>query len=195
MLKTNQVATIIFFTLIFYSCKGQLTANDSCTMNFKTARDLAYSNPTRQSALDSALYLANESMQCDSIRKAVVDFKITLLVSMKKYGEGISFIDSLKDSDFTYGYKKKFMAKGLQALAYNDKKDTINRNLVYREMANDIEQYINKQNVSSKEFNEAYTNLFAIKENYLDAVQINEEVEVLKNRYTDKQSFFDFFKK
>jgi hypothetical protein len=195
MFKTNQLVTIIFSTLIFYSCKGQLTANNACKMKFKIARDLAYSNPTRKSALDSALYLANECMQCDSIRKAVVDFKITLLVSMKKYGEGISFIDSLKDSDFTYGYKKKFMAKGLQALEYDAKKDTINRNLVYREIANDIEQYINKQNVSSKEFNEVYTDLFAIKENYLDANQINEEVEGLKNRYPDKQSFFDFFKK
>ncbi len=195
MLKTNQAATIIFFTLIFYSCKGQLTANDSCTMNFKTARNLAYSNPTRQSALDSALYLANESMHCDSIRKAVVDFKITLLVSMKNYGEGIRFIDSLKDSDFTYGYKKKFMAKGLQALRYNDEKDNINRDLIYREIVKEIEQYISKQNVSSKEFNEAYTDLFSIKENYLEANQINKEVEALKNKYPDKQSFFDFFKK
>jgi hypothetical protein len=195
MFKTNQVTVIILSSLIFNSCRGQMTANDACATKFKKARDLVYSNATRQSALDSALYLANECMQCGSIKQAVVDFKITLLVSMKRYREGISFIDSLKNSDFTYGYKKKFMAKGLQALEYDVNKDTINRNLVYKEMANDIEQYINEHKVSSKEFDEAYTDLFAIKENYLDANQINEQIDLLKNKYPDKQSFFDFFKK
>jgi len=152
-------------------------------------------NPTRQSALDSALSLTNECMQCDSIRKAVVDFKITLLISMKKYAEGISFIDSLKENDFTFGYKKGMMSKGLQALYYGSKNDTIKRNLMYKEIANDIEQYIKKKNLNNTEFKEIYTDLFAVKENYLNASQINKELEDLKNLYPEKKTFFDFFKK
>lgn len=196
MLKIYQATAFLFFTLFFTSCKGQLKADDACMKKFKVARELAYANSTRQSALDSALDLVNESVQCDSIRKAVVDFKITLLVSMKKYAEGISFIDSLNEKDFTFGYKQKFLSKGLQALEFNSKNDTIKQNLIYKEIANDIEQYIsNKHDIGSKEFTEVYTDLFATKEKYLDASQINKDAEALKSKYPDKKSFFDFLKK
>lgn len=195
MYKTNQIIFFVLFIFLFCSCNGQLNTNDICKKKFKEARDLAYANSTRQSALDSALSLTNECMQCDSIRKAVVDFKITLLVSMKKYTDGISFIDSLKESDFTFGYKKNLMSKSLQALDYGSKNDTIKQNLVYKEITNDIEQYITKQKISNKEFKEIYTDLFAVKENYLDANQINKEVEDLKKLYPEKETFFDFFKK
>jgi hypothetical protein len=195
ILKIHRIISSVFFILLFYSCKGQLKANDSCTETFKTARALAYANSTSQSTLDSALNLINECMECDSIKKAVVDFKITLLVSMKKYSEGIKFIDSLKEEDFTFGYKKKFMSKGLQALEFNSVNDTAKRNFVYREMADDIEEYIEKKSLTDKEFKEIYTDLFAIKEHYLDAAHVNNEVEILKNKYPGKQSFFDFFKK
>lgn len=195
MHNTNQIIFSTFFILLFFSCKGQLNKNDLCKKKFKEARDLAYTNSTRQSALDSALSLTNECMQCDSIRKAVVDFKITLLISMKKYAEGISFIDSLKGNDFRFEYKKNLMTKNLKALNYGFKNDTIKKNLVYKEIANDIEHYINKQNISNAEFKEIYTDLFAVKENYLDANQINKEVEDLKKLYPEKKDFFDFFKK
>lgn len=195
MLKISQIVFSVFFGLIFCSCNGQLNTNVVCKKKFKEARDLAYKNPTRQSALDSALVLTNECLQCDSIRKSVVDFKITLLITMKKYTEGISFIDSLSDNDFTFGYQKKMMSKSLKALTYDSKSDTANRNLVYTEMANDLEQYINGRQLSDKEFKEVYTYLYAIKGNYLDANQINKEVENLKKLYPDKEGFFDFFKK
>lgn len=194
MFRVNQLAIFICYTLSFCSCKGKSSESD-CTRRLNTARELAYSHPLRQSALDSALNLANECMQCNEFRKAAVDLKITLLVSMEKYSDGIGFINSLNESDFAFRYKKKFMAKALQALEYNSKKDTTKRDLVYKEMANDIEQYIKSENINDKEFVEVYTDLFSIKEKYLDAVQINMEVEILKNRYPDKQSFFDFFKK
>lgn len=195
MYKINQIVFSVFFILLFCSCNGQLNTNNVCEKKFKEARDLAYTNPARQSALDSALSLTNDCMQCDSIRKAVVDFKITLLISMKKYAEGISFIDSLKGNDFAFGYKKNLMSKNLKALDYGSKNDTIKQNLVYKEIANDIEQYIKKQNISNAEFKEIYTDLFAVKENYLDANQINKDVEDLKKLYPDKEAFFDFFKK
>ncbi len=196
MLRINQVVAFIFFILLFTSCKGQFKANDICVKKFKAARELAYTNSTNQTALDSAMYLINECMQCDSIRKAVVDFKITLLVSMKKYAEGISFIDSLSEKDFAFGYKQKFMSTGLQALEFISKNDTNSQNLIYRKIANDIEQYIsNKQDIGSKEFMEVYTDLYTVKEKYLDVSQINKEVEVLKSKYPGKKSFFDFLKK
>ena len=195
MLKINQTVTFLFFVLIFTSCKGQLKADETCVNKFKTARELAYKNSTRLSALDSAITLANECMQCDSIRKAVVEFKITLLIIMKKYAEGIVFVDSLNEKDFTFGYKQKFISKGLQALEFKSKNNAIKENLIYREIVNDIEHdIISKKNIGSKEFMEVYTDLFTAKEKFLDANQINKDVELLKSKYPDKKSFFDFFK-
>lgn len=193
MFKITQIIFFHFFILLFCSCSGQL--NTTCIEKFKEARDLAYKNPTRQSALDSALSLTNECMQCDSIRKAVVDFKITLLITMKKYSEGILFIDSLNDNDFTFGYQKKMMSKSLKALTYDSKGDTVNRNLIYVEMANDLEKYINEKQLNDKEFKEIYIYLYAIKEKFLDAEQINTEVAALEKKYPDKTTFFEFLRK
>ena len=164
--------------------------------NFKAAREIAYSNSTNKLALDSALYLANESMMCDSIRKAVVDFKITLYVAMQKYAEGISFIDSLSGIDFPFEYKRSFMRKGLQALEFDAKNDTVKRNVIYQEIVNDIEKYIDSKNdMNNKEFTEIYTDLFATKEKYLDASQVNREAEMLKSRYPNRKAFFELLKK
>lgn len=198
MFKTCQIVFLIFFVLVFCSCNGQLDTNAICIQKFKEARDLVYTKNTNaipESALDSALKLANECLKCDSIKKAVVDFKITLLTFMKKYSEGISFINSLKENDFSFNYKKKLMSDNLQALSYASKNDTIHRNLIYEEMVDYLEQYMKKHNIKGKEFEEIYLDLYAVKSNFLDASQINQEIEVLKKQYPDKQDFFDYLKK
>ncbi len=197
MFKICQIVFLTFFVLIFCSCNGQLNTNDICKQKFKEARDLVYNNPNaiRESALDSALNLANECLKCDSIKKAVVDFKITLLTFMKRYSEGIRFIDSLKENDFSFNYKKKLMSDNLQALSDASKNDTIHRNLIYEEIVDYLEQYIKKQNVKGKEFEEIYLDLYAVKNNFLDANQINQEIDSLKKQYPNKQDFFDYLKK
>lgn len=189
----NQIIFSASFSLLLFSCNGQLNTNLTCSNKFKKARDLAYLDLGRQSALDSAMVLANECLQCENIRKAVVDFKITLLVHMKKFEEGISFINSLGESDFTFGYKKNLVSKSLLALDYGTKNNSTKQHLIYKEVANDMEQYILKHTMSDIEFKEIYTDLFGVKENYLDASKINTEVEKLKKMYPDKQTFFDFF--
>lgn len=195
-LKTIEIIFFVFFILLFCSCNGQSNANFVCKKKFKEARDLVftYPNPLRQSALDSALDLTNECLQCDSIRKAVVDFKITLLIEMKKYPEGIRFIDSLSESDFTYGFKKNLMSNTLRALNYISRNDTTQRDIVYKEMVNDLEKYLKMRNPSDKEFKEIYISIFAVKGNYLITSQTNNELDSLQKVYPDKQAFFNFLK-
>lgn len=184
---------------MFCSCKSQPNTDATiCNEKFKEARDLVYTypaSPASQSALDSALVLTNECLQCDSIRKAVVEFKITLLVALKKYSEGMSFVDSLKENDFTFNFKKKMNYKNFEALAYSSKNDTVQQKKVYREIANDLEQYIKERSINDKEFDEIYNYLFTAKENYLSVDQINKEVDSLQKVYPEKESFFEFFRK
>lgn len=195
MLKINHIIAFIFLLLLFTSCKAQINADTICLEKFKVARELAYSNPLRSSALDSAMELANECIKYDSIRKAVIDFKITLYVSMNKYAEGVLFIDSLSEKDFTFHYKRNFMSMGLQALEHRYNNDSIKESQIYREIVNDIEHYIDsKKDIDAKEFIEVYTDLFTAKEKFLNASQINIEIDALKSKYPEKKSFFDFFK-
>ena len=194
-IKFRPVVSVIFLIILINSCNGQLKISDTCVQKFTIAKELAFSNPTNQRALDSALEYTNECLQCPNIRIEVVEFKVRLLVSMKKYAEGVRFIDSLSSSDFKYGYKQNYWAKGLRAIQYDSENDIVSRNLVYKDITNDIEHYIHVHTIDSSEFNEIYVDLFAIKENYLDDNKINEDVELLKAKYPDRQQFFDFFKK
>jgi hypothetical protein len=195
MFKINQITIIAFFISIFSSCNGQYNYNiNNCNKDFEEARRLSYSNSTPK--LDSALRLANACLKCDSIRKAVVDFKITLLVSLKKYSEGIKFIESLSENDFLFSYKMKLALNELQALVYKSKGDTVKEKATYVEISKYLEQYGKEQkNLSDKEFKEVYTDLFSVKEYYQNANQINENVRELITLYPERASFFNFFKK
>ncbi|MEO7306609.1 MAG: hypothetical protein ABIR78_02415 [Ferruginibacter sp.] len=195
MRKINKTVYFVFFLLLFCNCNGQYDRNDICKKKFKKARELAYSNPCNVSALETSLSLTNECMQCDSIRKVVVDFKINLLISMKKFTAGINFIDSLSENDLAFPYKKNLFRNNFQALEFASKKDTINRNLVYEKISRELEHYIQTHKITNKEFKEIYTEMFIIKDNYLDANQINIDVENLIRIYPEQKPFFDFFKK
>lgn len=193
MIKIRFVQLIVL-AWCFCSCKGQSGKEETCAQKFKAARELAYSNPDKKSALDSALLLTNGITNCDSIKKAVVDFKITLLFSLQRYSQVLNFIDSLSTDDFTFNYKKNLTYKDALALRYDSQGDTVRRDSVYNALDNELERYIEDHNPSGKEFKAIYTELFAIKGKYMNSNQINSDVEFLKKRYPDKQSFFDFFK-
>lgn len=194
MIKVYLNIFLIFSTFNINSCIGQQSTEDKCIEEFKIARTLAYNNSTSSAALDSALKIANTCLKCDNIRKEVVDFKITLMIAMQKFDEGVRFIQSRQESDFTYKYKKDFLAKTLSVLQLKSNHDTAAEKIMYKTMASDIEVYLTKEKMSENEFKEIYTDLFSVKRNYLDDNEIKLQVEMLKKKYPKKASFFDFFK-
>jgi len=184
---------ILLTNLWLLSCNSQSNARlDSCNYKFNEAKKLVYDTPN--AFLDSALTLVNQTFLCDSLRKAAVELKITILIAMKKYSFGESFVDSLSESDFSFKYKKNLMLKNFQAFESEAKADTITENLIYRQMMLDLESYLNTHSVSEKEFDEAYMDLFAIKRNILDKKQINKEVGNLEEKYPQKKQFFEYLK-
>lgn len=191
---TKRFFQILLFVWGFCSCKGQPNNQESCIRKFKQAQDIAYGNPNRPSTLDSALSLTNDIMGCDSIRKAVVEFKINLLITLQQYSKALSFVDSSNSTDFTYNYKKNLTYRSIQALAYDSKGDKGQRDSIYKILNNELEAYIKNQTPLGKEFKEIYTELFAVKRKYQDSKQTNVEAEILKNKYPEYQSFFEFFK-
>jgi hypothetical protein len=151
--------------------------------------------PYSTSALDSAIMFAERSMRCDSFRKAAIDLKIRLLITLGNFKEGSQFIDSLKDSDFNYTYKKKLDHDNFVALGYQALEDSSKQLMVMRQMAIDLEKYIKHNTLSSKEFEEAYLDLYSLKGSFTKPAVINKEIDSLKHVHPDKESFFDFLKK
>ncbi|MBS1573340.1 MAG: hypothetical protein JST62_13170 [Bacteroidetes bacterium] len=193
----NKLLVSIFLLvgqIIFYSCHLPHDREIICETNFKKARDLAYKNPTDSSALDSALIIVNRSMQCDSIKLAVIDLKIRLLLTLGKYNEGSKFIDSLQSSDFNYSYKKPLNHDNFVALSFASQGDTVSRDRVYKKMAADIESYITGNNLKSKEFQEAFIDLNILQERFLDSIALKKVVDSFKIKYPDEERFFEFFK-
>lgn len=128
-------------------------------------------------------------MQCDSIKAAVVDLKIRLLITLGKFKEGSKFIDSLQVSDFIYPYKKKLNHDNFIAGSFTSDNDTISRDKVLRQMASDLESYIYSNNLKSKEFQEAFIDLTAI-----DSTASYHQIDSLKIKYPNEVKFLDFFK-
>ena len=184
------LASFVLGQLLFYSCHIPHDREIICEQNFKKASELAHNNPTRNSALDSSLTILNRCMQCDSIKAAVVDLKIRLLITLGKFKEGAKFIDSLTVSDFIYPYKKKLNHDNFIARKFTSDNDTLSRNKVLRQMASDLESYINSNNLKSKEFQEAFIDLTEI-----DSITSYRLIDSLKIKYPNEVKFLDFFKR
>jgi hypothetical protein len=187
---------IIFLVgqIIFYSCHLPHDREIICEQNFKTARDLAYKNPTDFAKLDSALNIVNRCMQCDSIKIAVVELKIRLLETLDKYKQGSKFIDSLQPSDFPFPYKKMLYQDNFIALNFASKGDTISRDKVYNKITADLENYIRKSDLKSKEFQEAFTELSAFPKSSTDSLKFSSLIDSLTSKYPDEERFLNFFK-
>ena len=180
--------------ITFYSCHIPHDREIICEQNFKTAIDLAYKNPTDFAKLDSALNIVNRCMQCDSIKMAVVELKIRLLQTLGKYEQGSKFIDSLQSSDFPFPYKKTLYHDNFIALNFASKGDTISRDKVYNKMAADLENYIRKSDLKSKEFQEAFTELSAFPKSSTDSLEFSLLIDSLKSKYPSEERFLNFFK-
>jgi hypothetical protein len=137
-----QHITSIFFITLFSSCKSQKTYTD-CVKEYKHAESIInnYSISGDKKLLDSALQLLTNCLNCNgNVRNAAIDFTTRILISAHQYSEGVKFIDSLKETDFAFRYKKNLFSKYFAALNYGSAKDTINEKLIFTQICNDLEQ-------------------------------------------------------
>jgi hypothetical protein len=178
---------------LFYACSIAHEKRINCADNFKKSRDLAYEYPDYPPGLDSALVIANMCMECDSIRTAVVELKIRLLLSLGRFKEGSLFIDSLKASDFIYPYKRKLFHDNFMAQNFASRRDTISHDELLRKMFGDLEDYINTNNLESKEFQEAFIDLNNLSDRLKYTGVLLVRIDSLRIKYPEESKFLDFF--
>lgn len=194
MIKPSILIFLIIGQILIYSCHITNDKEIICYSNLKNATNFAYKNPDNKASLDSALTIVSMCMKCDSIKAAVFDLKIRLLITLGRIKEGSDFIDSLQISDFTYSYKKTLNHHIFMALNFAANKDTINRDKVYQKIAAYLESYIRSHNLKSKEFQEAFTDLNALPKNFIDSVSLTGQIDSLKIKYPNEVKFLNFFK-
>ncbi len=193
-MKKMILYSLLLGQVIFYSCSSVKEKETICRANLKEASSLAYNNPENSAYLDSALAVVNKSMECDSTLIPATELKIKLLITMGKFEEGARFIDSLKESAFLFSYQKKLNYDNFLALNYASNKDTVNRDKLYKTMMEDLEKKLNNKIKNTKEFEEVFLTLCAIKENIFDTIQ-NNEIDALILKYPNHTKFLEFNKK
>ena len=193
-MKKMIVYSLLLGHVVFYACSDVKEKETICRANLKDASSLAYNNPENNAFLDSALTMVNKSMECDSTLIAATDLKIKLLITMGKFEEGARFVDSLKQSAFLFPYQKKLNYDNFVALHYTSNKDTVNRDKKYRMMISDLEKQLHNKIKNTREFEEVFLALCAMKENISDTIQ-NSEIDVLILKYPNQAKFLEFNKK
>ena len=190
--RINAFVLLIITVVLFYACQPLKDKERICKENFQKARDLVENKQNDSVAMRAALTLINSSLQCDSIKKAAVDFKIRLLLGLGNYKEGLAFVDSLSISEFVYPYKRNLYHKNFLVRLYQSKGENFKLRLTYKDMSDDLQNYIIDKDLGPQEFEEVFLDLYTLKKRYLDSSIINHEIDSLKKRYPDKVRFFEF---
>jgi len=185
---------LVYFFILFniISCSQKERA---CETKLKKALQITsrHYSDINSPSLDSALNLINESLICDTLRKSKVEWKLRILITLQRFTEAAQFTDSLKEDDFRFGYQKELMRKDILARQFNLINDSSKRDSIYLDMTLYLKRHINSHDLNSKEFEEAFTDLYSIKQNFLDTIILRKEIDSLKKVYPDKERFFSFF--
>lgn len=72
--------------------------------------------------------------------------KIQVLILQKNYSEGIKLVQSIDSSKFYKPYHKNMYIKEMKAMQYEERKDSVRIQKLYREVAAEIQTYLNRTN-------------------------------------------------
>jgi hypothetical protein len=195
---TSNKSIILLSSFIFLnSCNGQMKSLEECRLSYKNARTKMndYYKNSKISSLQESLNNVENSIKCPETRYESINLKISVLLLMKKYDDGYKFVDSLGEDDFNASYKKKLIFNEFRAFDYESKSDTANRNRLFSVIVDDIQKYIQNENMTKDTLNdEAYILLFSFKKRLIGLEKVNMEIDSLKVRYPLKKDYFDDLK-
>lgn len=116
-----------------------------------------------------------DSVDCASFNYKVFDTKITLVLLLKEYSEGIEYVKTIDNSDFQKEYQKNMYLKSFEAMICEIQGDTIRRNRLYQEIVAEIQSYLNKTSNQ-----ETLIDFFTIKSKIATKAEILKEIDLLK---------------
>jgi hypothetical protein len=127
---------------------------------------------------------------CPENKEQTVSLKITLLTLLKNYDKGFEFVNTLEEEGFGKPYKRNMYLNTFKALSFEAKGDTIKRNVLFKELANEIESYVNI-NPTDKS---AITDLFFTKIRFTSKEIVIEEIDQMQENAEADNNFYEALK-
>ena len=127
---------------------------------------------------------------CPENKGQLVSLKITLLTLLKEYDKGFEFVNALEEEGFNKPYKRNMYLNTFKALSFEAKGDTMKRDVFFKELADEIESYVNK-NPSDKS---AITDLFFTKIRFTSKETVLEEIDQMKEKEQARKDFYNALK-
>lgn len=195
-----KLITILLYLIVvlFTSCNGQTQNLDTCNVHYKNAKSglNSYYINENKSLLSSALKEVELYSKCFGKSQKSVELKISLLSLLKEYEKAIEYISSLEESDFKYSYKKEMNYNYFLALLSESKSDTIKRNRFLNNAILSVQKYIdNNKFPSIKNNQEAFYDLFNMKNLILSKQSLVKQIDDLKTIYPNDIEFIDILRK
>lgn len=192
MIKLIKCVSIFTLVIFVTGCKGNGQGN--CDKWYVEANsslnDYYLDNDEANLKLSMAIIEKGYNL-CPDFESRFVDLKITLLLLMKEYERGYSFIDSLEESSFEPSYKKVLYLKTFKALSLEKKGDIAGRDGHFEELVGEIEDYISS-NPSSEE---AIADLFYTKLRFEEKEKVIREIELMQSSsHIDDKEFLNALK-
>lgn len=181
---------------IITGCNGQSKNLKDCKAHYQSAKRMSndYYRNNNPAMLRSALNEVDKAIQCNETKSKSIELKISLLSLLKEFKVAYEFIDTLKDDNFKYRYKKAMNYNYFRALDYGNKLDTLNSNLFFKKSLKSVQDFIDKESATTTLNEEAYFDLFFIKKQFESKEKMANEIDSLKKKYPEHEQFFDALK-
>ena len=176
------------------SCTGQSSIQDDCKLRYGNAKqDLnSFYKSGDSLSLVAALNEVEPALLCSSTRRFAIYLKISVLQLLKRYEQGLQFVDSLSVNDFKPQYLKNVNVKLFKALYFEKLGDTVTRNTIYTAAAGELLEYIKKETLPRDTIDEeAYGYYLFFRSKLLTKEQTGNEIDSLYRQYKIDKDFFE----
>ena len=192
----KKLAVFIFIIGFLNSCHGQQKITSQCDSSYQNAKLMIgkYGRSSDKYFLKKALQSLDTSLKCRDTKTESINLKITIYSLLEDYKDGISFVDSLKKTDFNQPYERKMFSNIFKASQLAFKGDSIRSKTVYFGIASDIRQFLKKSKVDIFD-KETFSNLFFVESKYLTQSEISEQLDSLKMKFPNDSNFIDLLSK
>ena len=186
----------IFIVGFLTSCNGQQKEIRQCDSSYKNAKFMIgkYGESSDKYFLLKALQSLDTSLKCETTKAESINLKITVYSLLEDYEGGLSFVDSLKTTDFSKPYERKMYSNIFRASKLSFKGDSIGSRIVYSQIASDIHLFLknSKSDIFDKE---ALSSLFFVESKYLTKSEISKQLDTLKIKFPNDSNFIDMLMK
>lgn len=189
--KLVRNSLLVFASLLLFSCfKGTQNLSDKdCQNNLYRAN--FYLNDYYADGDEESLRLSLSMVDsvfnfCPENKAQSVGLKITLLMLLRDYDQGVEFVNTLDEKGFDKPYKRSMYLSTFKALSCEVKGDSVQRDVYLKKFMDEIENHISRNPMDKS----AIADLFFTKIKFYPKEVVMEEIDQLqKNSEIDKEFY------